>query len=284
MTNEQYNRFREAVEARYRGRVYKAIQNQIQEVISSFKAGGIVAARRANDMLVNTEITQVVSDIYTQVGLYAANKQHDELKKLKVKRASINQNREWQDEIIEFFRKYLLDKAVLPITATTRAKISEVLEQGIREGWSEDKMVEALRMTDITKARAQVIVRTEAGVAFGHGQWMAANDYEYEVTKTWQSITDTRTRRTHTHGAGVGGQKVELNERFSNGLLFPGDKSGAARETINCRCRMAIKPKRDANGRLIPKNAPAAQQSSGMIAEAIGRLIGIGLGSLINTE
>jgi hypothetical protein len=34
------------------------------------------------------------------------------------------------------------------------------------------------------------------------------------------------------------GQKRKLDEKFSNGLMFPGDPAGGAYWVINCRCAM----------------------------------------------
>ena len=44
---------------------------------------------------------------------------------------------------------------------------------------------------------------------------------------------DKRTRDTH---AELNGTIIGLQERFSNGLLYPGDPSGPAKEIINYRC------------------------------------------------
>ena len=55
------------------------------------------------------------------------------------------------------------------------------------------------------------------------------------VTKGWVATRDKRTRDTHRH---LNGNSVGFNERFSNGLLYPGDSAGEAKEIINCRCRL----------------------------------------------
>lgn len=51
--------------------------------------------------------------------------------------------------------------------------------------------------------------------------------------KQWDAALDSRTRLSH---AKVDGEVKELEETFSNGLLYPGDPSGSAAEVINCRC------------------------------------------------
>lgn len=42
-----------------------------------------------------------------------------------------------------------------------------------------------------------------------------------------------RTRESHRR---VDGEIRELDEKFSNGLMFPGDPNGSAAEVVNCRC------------------------------------------------
>lgn len=54
-----------------------------------------------------------------------------------------------------------------------------------------------------------------------------------EIVKQWDSTLDSKTRDSHRK---VDGEIRELDEKFSNGLMFPGDKGAPARETVNCRC------------------------------------------------
>lgn len=48
---------------------------------------------------------------------------------------------------------------------------------------------------------------------------------------------DKRTRDTH---AQINGVEEELRVPFANGLLYPGDPSGPAKEVINCRCGLNV--------------------------------------------
>ncbi len=83
---------------------------------------------------------------------------------------------------------------------------------------------------------AKRIARTE-----GHRiQQTSTRDAQYaakkkgcDVIKQWDASLDGRTRDSH---ARVDGEIRELDEKFSNGLMFPGDPSGSAAEVINCRC------------------------------------------------
>ena len=84
--------------------------------------------------------------------------------------------------------------------------------------------------------KSQTIARTE-----GHRVSQIAT-YEAQkgakaagcsIVKQWDATMDSRTRDSH---AKVDGEIREIEEKFSNGLMFPGDPNGSAAEVINCRC------------------------------------------------
>lgn len=62
-----------------------------------------------------------------------------------------------------------------------------------------------------------------------------AKDRGADVVKQWDSTLDAKTRDSHVR---VDGEIRELDEKFSNGLMFPGDPSGGAAEVIHCRCAL----------------------------------------------
>lgn len=57
------------------------------------------------------------------------------------------------------------------------------------------------------------------------------------VQRTWRSALLPRTRDSH---AAQHGETRNLNEAFSNGLMYPGDPNGPASEVINCQCDLTI--------------------------------------------
>lgn len=62
--------------------------------------------------------------------------------------------------------------------------------------------------------------------------------YGIIVKKKWIATDDNRTRHSHRYGEGVGGEIVDVDDVFSNGLKCPGDTSGNPSEIYNCRCTM----------------------------------------------
>ncbi len=250
----------------YAAKVYKALQSQIKSFTSDLKVGGEAYARtRLHRHHFNDQIGPVVMGIYKTAGIASANRTYSHLNKqllvnkkgalveYEVKFKTFGFNQVWTDEITAYFRKYLLNKVVEPISQTTINFIEKVLDEAVTNGWTVDRIVKELETSDITKNRSRMIVRTETVRATNFGSMAAANESEYEVIKTWIDVEDNRTRRTHRHASGVGGEKKELLEPYSNGLMFPGDPDGPASETINCRCTQGFAPKRDINGRLIKK-------------------------------
>lgn len=60
------------------------------------------------------------------------------------------------------------------------------------------------------------------------------------IVKQWDSTLDSRTRESHQK---LDGEIVNVNEKFSNGLLYPGDSNGTASEVVNCRCTLLQRAK-----------------------------------------
>lgn len=121
------------------------------------------------------------------------------------------------------------------------AKLKKTITQEISRG-----IASSLPYKDIARnisnvsgaplSRAKTVARTE-----GHRiQQTSSRDAQYaakkkgaDVVKQWDAALDGRTRDSHRM---VDGEIKELDEKFSNGLMFPGDPSGGAAEVVNCRC------------------------------------------------
>lgn len=81
------------------------------------------------------------------------------------------------------------------------------------------------------------IVRTEMNDFQNAGAFAAELSLGVEYHQ-WVSRQDAWVRKTHKKHTGVHGEIVRVGERFSNGLLFPGDRKGPLREWISCRCKL----------------------------------------------
>ena len=226
--------------------VQAALQHQVQQAIEIIKKKGITAAQgNINGDYLNTKIGAVITDLYKTAAKIAFRKYKPTIK-------SFGDNSDIVQEILAYLHKYLLEKVVLPISQTTIDQIESVLQQAQKGGWGVDKTVKELEDADLTLYRARLIVRTETVKATNITQIAAADNENFEMEKQWIAIEDARTRLSHSH-AGVDGERLPLDEPYSNGLMFPGDPNGEPEEIVNCRCTQGFFAARDLNGKLIPK-------------------------------
>lgn len=226
--------------------VNAALRHQVDQAIAVIRAKGITAAQgNINGDYLNTKIGAIITDLYRTAAKIAFRKYKPTMK-------SFGDNTGIVELVIAYLKNYLLQKVVVPISQTTIDQIEAVLQNAQQEGWGVDETVKELEDEDLTKFRARLIVRTETVKATNITQLAAADNEDFEMEKQWIAIEDNRTRRSHSH-AGVDGERVPLDEPYSNGLMFPGDPEGDASEVVNCRCTQGFFAARDLNGKLIPK-------------------------------
>lgn len=120
-----------------------------------------------------------------------------------------------------------------------KRRITAEVSRGISTGMTFKQVAQQLAAkTKIGYNNAVRIARTEGHRINSQSTMDAcykAKDKGADVVKQWSAYLDMRTRNSH---AMVDGEIRELDEAFSNGLMFPGDPAGGAAEVINCRCRL----------------------------------------------
>lgn len=128
--------------------------------------------------------------------------------------------------------------------ALLKKKITAQVSRGIATGMSYQQVAQQLAgYTNIGYNNAVRIARTEGHrvqVQSGMDACYKAAEKGCNVVKQWDSAMDSRTRDSH---ARLDGEIRELDEAFSNGLMFPGDPDGEAAEVINCRCALLQRAK-----------------------------------------
>lgn len=262
--SETYKRQMNKFERKYTKAVYSALQSQIRDYVVVLKNDGIEAAKRQlNDLDINWKVAPVIKDMYKTVGLFYANQEYGQLlQQVKDKKKGFGFNAQWVAELLRYFTVDLLNKAVLPISATTREQVRQVLEQATNEGWGVDQTVRALQSSDLTLWRARMIVRTETSKAAFKGRKMGADTIEYQTTTEWIAANDHRTRHSHRRADGdvvdygkpfkvpVFKGDLQIGEEQMDG---PGDPKASAANVINCRCTSASRIKFDERGRPILK-------------------------------
>jgi HK97 family phage portal protein len=116
------------------------------------------------------------------------------------------------------------------INATTREQVTGALNQADFGGSVRDVFANA------RVARVPEIALTEVTTSASFGATEAAKKSPY-TTKTWQ-VNSGSPRATH---AAMDGETVAINERFSNGLMWPGDPTGGSvDERAGCQCSVGF--------------------------------------------
>jgi SPP1 gp7 family putative phage head morphogenesis protein len=123
--------------------------------------------------------------------------------------------------------------------AMLKKRITAEVSRGISAGMTFKQVAQQLAAkTKIGYNNAVRIARTEGHRINSQSTMDAcykAKDKGADVVKQWDATLDDRTRESHQ---AVDGEVRELDEKFSNGLMFPGDPSGGAAEVCNCRCAL----------------------------------------------
>lgn len=247
------------LEERFAGSVYRAIRRQVRQFTNTLREQGVNAARYHVDFTpFNEELEDVVRRMYTTAGVIMASKVRRELR-LEQEQKRFGKNDELIQAIQEYLSKYILDKSVRPISQTTRDWVLRRISEGVEQGKGAQEIarwiMEGEDNIKFLKYQALRIVRTETVRAANVGAMKAGESGPFVTIKEWIAAHDDRTRHSHRR---VDGEVTEFSEPFSNGLMQPGDPKGAAEEIINCRCTVAVKAKRDENGRLIRRTQTIA--------------------------
>lgn len=129
--------------------------------------------------------------------------------------------------------------------------ITSEISRGISNGMSYEKVAQQIGFKMMgtydtpggAYAKALRIARTEGHriqCQSGMDACYKAKEKGADVVKQWDATLDSNTRETHSQ---VDGEIRELDKRFSNGLMFPGDPSGGPGEVVNCRCALLQRAK-----------------------------------------
>lgn len=229
-------------------------------------SGAEVAKGILNNTLVMNGVAPVIKRLYKEVGLTHAVKTYrrfpNERQVKAVIPVGLGFSEIWTQNIQSILEQFLTTKILFSTSETTKQLLLKVLNEGIREGWSVDRIVKELNEFDGLKFQAERIVRTETTRAANIGTMEAGKSFKFEQQKEWISILDMRVRgrdiEDHSDHIHLNGQRVDFEQPFQDTrnkdlLDHPGDPKGKMESTINCRCTMALIAKRDERGRLIPK-------------------------------
>lgn len=252
-----YHRFYKSRVKAYTPKINEALKKQVQQYINARKAGkGDEAALLS---VKSAPIIAVLKPLYYDAGITYGAKAVSYLRRQKA-RMPIGFNALMIQLVTRYFETELLN-VVETISKTTRDKIRDVLIESYPLGRSFDEIVDILTEKEFTAIRARLITRTETNTAANTGAMLAVKTTGLQVTKTWISAQDNRTRRVprdhfdHLHMNDVEipySEPFNVTGKLGNELMSqPGDIKAKAANRCNCRCTVGFSGVRDANGRLI---------------------------------
>ena len=121
-------------------------------------------------------------------------------------------------------------------------KLTSKLIQGIQNGDSIPKITASfMDVIENNRKSAVRAARTMTTSAECHGRMDSYQNLAQQGVvqkKHWIATPDDRTRASHLE---LDGQERDIDEEFSNGLMFPGDGDGDPAEIWNCRCSIATR-------------------------------------------
>jgi uncharacterized protein with gpF-like domain len=249
-----FDRFRKSRELIYTPKIAKVLNQQKVEFIEKYKQGHLIG------MKLNAEPLQaLIRTLCLDAGIRFGHKVLVNIKRQKTEqkaRMPIGFNARMQELIEQYYLMDFHDFAD-SITDTTRDLLQKVLIRAQADGLGFDDTIKQLEATELSRARARLIARTETVTAANSGAHLSAKESGILVKKVWIATQDDRTRHDHYF---VSAEAIDIDDPFIVGpyqMDHPGVRkqpNGLAvppKEVCNCRCVVAYEPVRDAAGRTI---------------------------------
>ena len=125
-----------------------------------------------------------------------------------------------------------------------KTSVRQEISRGIAQSLSYQEITRNIKnTTNVDYNKSLRIAKTEGHriqCESAYNVQVRAKQKGADIVKQWDSTLDSRTRESHQK---LDGEIVEVNKKFSNGLLYPGDSNGVASEVVNCRCALLQRAK-----------------------------------------
>ena len=231
ITEQEYKQWRLAQMGR--GERFKALQSRVAE---RYTEANETAVRYVNDATPGIYSLNRNYSAYT-IEKVAGNVGFDLWDEQTVKRLIVD-----NPEVMPYYPPEKALKRGIDL-AYGKKQISASVTSSILQGKSIPRIAKDLqtRIPDMNKASAIRTARTAVTGAQNAGRmdsYVAAEKMGIKLKKSWLATIDGRTRHEH---ALLDGQTVDTDKPFKvDGyeLMFPGDPSGPAHLTYNCRCTL----------------------------------------------
>lgn len=216
--------------------------------------------------ILEQDTRQAFFDLYSEIGLRhgkkigrAINKEIREQKALKNFDPTT-----FEGSYRQILAQWIINNGGTKITSVTEELaeyiikfISDQMEQGNDIRTIARLLERHINSRSFYRFQIERIVRTETTAAANFGAIQAGESSGVQWEKEWISSNDSRTRRRpedqfdHFEMDGI---RVPKNQDFDvqgDKLTYPGDPKGQPANVINCRCTVAVVPKRDSNGNIV---------------------------------
>ena len=268
MTNIEYLEQWMKWHGQYEKRAYRIFRIALLETISHIPLSNITYenAQPLIELNINPEkLTEAYINVYTSIGLIHGNRIgrgiNRELKDFEKPLF----NRIFQNSIVDWVRENAGSR-ITKVLETVTKNIIELIGQASADNLTIEQMQKFIRDRIgrglLSRYEVTRIARTESTTAANHSALVSGESSGIVLEKVWISTQNRRTRIKpkdqfdHYHMNGIA---VEQNEKFilrsKDGIVdkmdYPGDTDGSAGDIINCRCAVALRPKRDADGFII---------------------------------
>lgn len=238
---------------------YRIVQKHIKLILNKIPVDNANLSNYALLIELNinyNDIQKMFVELYKTIGTDYGNRIKKTLEKTRKDNILFN------DELLREILLFLSNEGGIKIVSVRETLIKDILQSIGLELKKQGTVIDLRNAiynaignhATFFKWQALRIARTETTSASNFAALKAGNESNLELTKEWISVKDDRTRRDHKI---ENGQIVDFNEPFKmadgSELSCPGDINAKASQIINCRCTIAFKGKRDADGMLILK-------------------------------
>lgn len=244
----QYIRKRDAIERKGITIYKRALSEQYKYVLDKLKYTDFRQWVNLVDAIPEKPV-QDAFELFYPMNAPLATMTYTRLKKGKATDEEKQLNSIFSRKLTDIVRTVCGDK-IRTITSTSKEKIKQIIRDVIDESETEGLGIPEMT-SNIYKAvganlrgngyaRAKAIAQTEVISASNQASEYAAKSTGYQYRKFWSTSGLPNIRPSHIeaeqHSDAVNG--LLPDERFPNGLLYPGDPAGSAEEVINCRCTL----------------------------------------------
>jgi uncharacterized protein with gpF-like domain len=249
---ERYRQIFLALHGRSERKLFRALRKSIKKDVLNLPLE-IINDRNYESIVKGLQLKEtekVLQEFYIETGTFAGEMAKRNIEK-QMKRISPFFSDVWKDYIL---RKatFMIASKIVTIQSTLIEDINKLIKEYISLNLDITDIANAIKdfvnEPDFYRWQAMRIARTETTVAMNTAVNLAGEESGVLLDKEWISAEDAKVRPSH---AEMNGMQVDMNQKFANGLRYPGDPLGSASEVINCRCTFLQVPKRDNEENLI---------------------------------